>query len=263
VIAYDYTGYGHSEGEASISEIHTDIEVVSKFARNVLQIQISDLILFGCNIGSIPTLHLATQEDYKGIKGIILISPISSGVRIISNDIKMKELERMKNYDIFYSIRGISNIRCNVLVIHGMKDNVIPFEGSKHLSKHILHLHEWFPKKGDNGNILTIYRTKFLIRVKSFIEYLNYRKSKCPSSEKYSDGNEDFINSCIENGITDLDKISSSQTYNSLKIDLYRHKYNFQNTHSMIASSCPFDSKLEDNVFDNSRDSYQNGTNGI
>jgi hypothetical protein len=189
-------------------------------------------------------MFLATQEEYKTIKGIILMSPVTTGVRIISSDMKIKELERMKYYDIFYNLRGISNIRCHVLVIHGFKDNIVPIENSKQLSKHILNLHEWFPKKGDNGNILTLYRTKFIIRVKSFFEYINYRISKGLSSEKYSDGNEDFINSCIENGISDIDKISS---YRSLKI-----KKTFHYAHSMIGNSCPFETKLDNSEIDNS-----------
>jgi hypothetical protein len=253
VLAYDYTGYGHSDGEASINELHIDIEHVAKFANYVLKIQTQDLILFGCNIGSIPTMHLATQSEYSNIKGIILISPVSTGVRIIYSDLNIKQLKKMKNYDIYHNVRGISNIKSNVLLIHGMKDDIIPFESSKELSKHILNINEWFPKKGDNGNILTIYRTKFIIRCKSFFEYLNYRKSR--SSGKYSDSNDDYINSCIENGYIGLDKILSSPVYNSFKFGSHRNQSH--NTHSMIAFSCPFDSK--DSFVNKANDSEVNG----
>jgi hypothetical protein len=256
ILTYDYTGYGHSNGVTTLDEIYSDIEEVGRFAKNILHVPTNELILFGCNIGSLPSLHLATQSEYNNIKGIILMSPVSTGVRIISTDIKIKQLERMKNYDIYHDIRGISNIRCNVLLIHGMKDDVIPVESSKELAKHILSLHEWTPKKGDNGNILTIYRTKFIIKCKSFFEYLNYRKSKSRHNEKYEDANEDYINSCIENGFMTLDHLSTTPVYNTLQYtDIYEYRKRIQNTHSMTGHSCPFDTKYDENAFNSFKDS--------
>lgn len=205
----------------------------------------------GFNIGSIPTIHLATQSEYNNMKGIILVSPISTGVRIIHSDLKIKELAKVANYDIYSNIRGISSIRCNVLLIHGIKDEIIPFKSSKELSKHILNLHEWYPKKGNNGNILTYYRTKFIIRCKSFFEYINFRKSK--SSGKYSDPDE-YINICIENGYIGMDKMLSN---NSL-IDYSKYRKPINNTHSMIGASCPFDSKYDESL-SSYRDSFVNG----
>jgi surfactin synthase thioesterase subunit len=171
VIAYDYSGYGKSEGSSSEREIYNDIEEVADFMKNILNVKTKETILLGQSLGSAPSIHLAHQGQFSEIRAVILISPIASGIKLVSPEIKVEDLEKI---DVFSNIKKISDVSCPIFMIHGQKDEIIPIEQSIELAKYIKHPYEWHPRKGDHSNILTEYRTKFFQKCKFFFEYLNF-----------------------------------------------------------------------------------------
>lgn len=152
-------------------------------------------MLFGHSLGSAPTVHLASkaniineqinskttpnQSPYsfnfipKKFKAVVLLSPISSGIKIISPSIDIKDLDSI---DVFCNNSKIKNIDCPIFLIHGQKDEVIPFKTIKEMTIEIPELYEWFPKHGNHSNILTRYRSKFFQKMKFFIDYIEYNK---------------------------------------------------------------------------------------
>lgn len=170
MIAYDYSGYGRSEGTPSEQEMYSDIEHVGCFA-NFLNIVSKDIILFGHSLGSAPTVHLATK--YSDIRAVILMAPIASGIKLVSPHCEIKELEKV---DVFCNLKKVSDISCPIMLIHGKKDEVIPVEQSMEMTKYMQSPFEWYPADGDHNNIVTKYRLKFYQKCMSFFQYICYQK---------------------------------------------------------------------------------------
>lgn len=174
IIAYDYTGYGHSEGIPNEKDIYSDIEHVMDYALAYKQISLEKIILFGSSIGSVPSVSIASSARFCSIKGCILISPISIGSDLIKDSDKPTE----GNADVLNNLILAKEIMCRVFLIHGKIDKTIPVQQSYDLMKEMKNASSWYPNKGTHSNITTLYRSKYYQKLKDFFKYVNDCYSK-------------------------------------------------------------------------------------
>lgn len=121
--AYDYPGYGHSEGSPTEEGCNRNIKAAWQHLTNELGIDPSDIIIAGQSVGSGPSVWLAENVDEAGL---ILLSPFTSIYRVA---VKYPIYPN----DKFTNIKRIANIASPLLIIHGTKDKVIPYKHSKQL----------------------------------------------------------------------------------------------------------------------------------
>jgi fermentation-respiration switch protein FrsA (DUF1100 family) len=118
-VVYEYTGYGESNGKIPIDRsLYEDIETVYIYLTENLNIDPNTIILFGRSIGSGPSCFLA--EKYP-VAGLILHSALMSALRVVFN------LRWTLPFDKFPNIDRIPNIDCPIFVIHGRRDEIVPF----------------------------------------------------------------------------------------------------------------------------------------
>ena len=118
VLAYDYRGYGLSQGgRASAAKATEDAEAVYAYATGPLGIAPARLVLYGRSVGSGPTLALAARHSAAGV---VLESAFTSAFRVVTR-------VRIFPFDRFPNIGLIGQVHCPVLVIHGTADEVVPF----------------------------------------------------------------------------------------------------------------------------------------
>lgn len=124
ILLYDYTGYGTSRGRPSERNCYNDIESVFKYLVDTKNVKTQDIILYGRSLGSGPTVHLAHLLSLNNIhlRGVILQSPISSAVRVVS-----ESLAKIPGVDMFENIKKIGSIHFPILIVHGDSDQVVPF----------------------------------------------------------------------------------------------------------------------------------------
>jgi hypothetical protein len=82
VVCYDYSGYGESGGVAQENNTYQDIKAVYKYCVEHVTTDAANIILYGQSVGSGPVCHLAYKN--KDIGGIILHSPFTSGMRVLT-----------------------------------------------------------------------------------------------------------------------------------------------------------------------------------
>jgi fermentation-respiration switch protein FrsA (DUF1100 family) len=128
-VAIEYPGYSIYYQEKSAQTIEEDALVVFDYFVKEIGVNEKDIIICGRSIGSGPAVYLAANRDPGAF---ILISPFKS-IRETANSIlgflKFIVADRFRNIDI------ISKATCPLLLIHGQKDNLIPFEHSIELSQ--------------------------------------------------------------------------------------------------------------------------------
>lgn len=117
VFAYDYHGYGTSEGKASERALYVDIDAAYAYLTGPLAIPPERIILLGFSLGSGPSVDLAAR---KPVAGLILQSAFTSAYRT------------MTRYPIFLcdkfrNLAKMEQVRCPVLIIHGRNDRNISF----------------------------------------------------------------------------------------------------------------------------------------
>ncbi|KAH9075164.1 hypothetical protein LEN26_007908 [Aphanomyces euteiches] len=123
VMAYDYTGYGISVGIPSEEAIFSDIEAAFAYLVTVKKTPAHRIILYGRSLGTGPTCYLAAKQSklQNPIGGVILQSPLLSIYRVAF------QFRFSLPGDLFCNIDRVGDIESPVTIIHGTRDEVIPF----------------------------------------------------------------------------------------------------------------------------------------
>jgi abhydrolase domain-containing protein 17 len=123
VFAYDYQGYGTSQGEPSESNAFGDVEAAYNYLTERLGVQGENIISYGHSLGGAMAIDIATK---KPVAGLIVESSFTTAFRVLTRI-------PILPFDKFRSIDKIGKVKCPVLVIHGAQDNMIVPEHGKAL----------------------------------------------------------------------------------------------------------------------------------
>lgn len=127
ILAYDYPGYGLSEGKPTEAGCYRNIHAAWLYLTDDLGVPEEEICLVGQSVGSGPSIWLAEQNEPAAL---VLISPFKSINRV---PFKINPFP----YDRFPNIDRIANVSCPLLVIHGDQDTVIdPSHGADVYAKH-------------------------------------------------------------------------------------------------------------------------------
>ncbi len=142
VIAYDYRGYGLSDGKPSESNTYGDITAVYDYLTKTLKIPPEKIIVYGRSVGSGPSCYLA---EHKKAAGLVIQSGFVSAFRVVTNI-------AIVPFDKFPNLSRMKNIKCPVLFIHGRRDRVVPFWHGEKLfnAANAPKMHYWVDLAGHN-----------------------------------------------------------------------------------------------------------------
>jgi abhydrolase domain-containing protein 17 len=107
----------------SEAKVYNDVLAVYEHLNKRLGIQPSNIILYGRSVGSGPTCFLGQKLSLEGTPcaGIILQSPLLSAYRVAFN------FRFTMAGDVFPNIDRIGEINSPIFIIHGTRDEVVPF----------------------------------------------------------------------------------------------------------------------------------------
>jgi fermentation-respiration switch protein FrsA (DUF1100 family) len=117
VLAFDYRGYGTSDGSPSEKNAYEDVETVYQFLTEKLGCPPDRVIVLGRSLGGAVAMHLACR---KNLAGLVIESSFITALRVVTR-IPLSPFDKFRNID------KIKNVHCPVLVIHGRVDEVVPF----------------------------------------------------------------------------------------------------------------------------------------
>jgi len=116
VFAFDYSGYGTSDGQAAEKKIYQEAEACYDYLLEQKKIPPEKIIVFGRSLGGAAALHLASR---KQIAGLILESSFVSAFRVVT-------CIPLFPFDKFRNLEKLKVVHCPILVIHGKKDRIVP-----------------------------------------------------------------------------------------------------------------------------------------
>ncbi|XP_059293347.1 uncharacterized protein LOC132046661 isoform X2 [Lycium ferocissimum] len=151
------------------------------------------LILYGQSVGSGPTVDLASRVP--NLRGVVLHSPILSGVRVLY------PVKRTYWFDIYKNIDKISAVNCPVLVIHGTTDEVVDCSHGKQLWELCKEKYEPLWINGGGHCNLELY-PEYIKHLKKFVIGLGKPKPATNGSQKEST-EPDNQSKPAESGATD------------------------------------------------------------
>ena len=117
VLMYDYRGYGTSEGTPSYRKIQKDASSVYRWLVEEKNVAPATIIAHGRSLGGAVAVWTAANHE---VGGLMVESSFASAFRV-------KTTVPLLPWDKFNSVRSIKKVNCPVLVMHGTKDEVLPF----------------------------------------------------------------------------------------------------------------------------------------
>ncbi|KAK4789202.1 hypothetical protein SAY86_020521 [Trapa natans] len=175
IMAYDYSGYGQSTGKPTECNTYADIDAVYKCLKDDYGVKDEQLILYGQSVGSGPTVHLASRLE--NLRGVVLHSPILSGLRVLY------PVKKTYWFDIFKNIDKIGGVTCPVLVIHGTADEVVHCSHGKQLWELCKQKYEPVWINGGGHCNLELY-AEYIKQLKKFVISLNKVKANTDDGSK-------------------------------------------------------------------------------
>jgi hypothetical protein len=125
VFAYDYHGYGTSDGTPSEKTTYEDAEAAYDYLVDKLGCPPDRIIALGRSLGGGAATHLACR---KKLAGLILEGAFVTAFRVATH-VPLLPFDKFKNID------KIKQVHCPVLVIHGKNDKIVPFWHGEKLFK--------------------------------------------------------------------------------------------------------------------------------
>lgn len=123
VLAVDYPGYGLSPGKPSETGTLRAADAAFDHLVSVRGFAPENIVVWGRSLGTGPAVDLAARRH---VRGVILEAPFTSTFRTVT---KVKLLP----FDRFDSLAKIDRVQSPLLVIHGERDEVVPFEHGREL----------------------------------------------------------------------------------------------------------------------------------
>jgi pimeloyl-ACP methyl ester carboxylesterase len=120
VLAYDYRGYGRSEGEPSEEGVHRDVLGAWDHLR-ARGVAPGRIVAFGESLGAAVSVRLATERPCAGL---VLVSPftrLADVARVHYGPLGVLAGTR------FDTVARIGRVRGPLLVAHGDRDEIVPF----------------------------------------------------------------------------------------------------------------------------------------
>ena len=122
LIISGYRGYGRSSGEPSEKGIYIDGRTVLNYVVNTLNYKSEDIYIYGRSLGTTVAVEVSQNIE---LGGVILITPFTSSYDFAKE--KVNRLFACFGSGYFQSIKKINNLKSPLLIIHGTKDEVVPY----------------------------------------------------------------------------------------------------------------------------------------
>jgi pimeloyl-ACP methyl ester carboxylesterase len=130
VIAFDYRGYGDSTGEPSEIGLIADTEAVYKYVTGELGLK--EIFLYGRSLGGAVAIQYAAllgQRNDPYIRGLIVENTFTSIADMIDEIFPFLNWSIIKKFFLrlkWESHKWIQFVACPILLIVGMKDELVP-----------------------------------------------------------------------------------------------------------------------------------------
>jgi len=122
LLAFDYRGYGESDGAPSEQGLYRDADAAYRFLREIRGVPADRIVVFGHSLGSAVAIHLASRQPAAGliVEGA-LTSATDRGGELYPY-LPIRWIARSR----FSSIDKVSGIAVPKLFLHAADDDVIP-----------------------------------------------------------------------------------------------------------------------------------------
>lgn len=163
VLAWDYPGYGTSDGSPSERSILKVADLIWNAIPEQYGYRHDQVILYGRSVGSGPATWLANRYTAAGL---ILEGGFTSTFRV---GVPVKLLP----WDIFDNLSRIRDVRCPILILHGTDDETVPYTHGRTLYEAAPDpKHFTWVQGGRHNDLIEMYPDTYYSSLERFIRFI-------------------------------------------------------------------------------------------
>jgi fermentation-respiration switch protein FrsA (DUF1100 family) len=167
VFAYDYQGYGTSQGKSTEKTAYDDENTAYDYLTLTLKTPPDRIIILGRSVGTGPAVHLAARRP---VAALILQSPFLSAFRVVTRI-------PILPFDKFSNDKEIGRVHCPLLIVHGTEDEVISIAHGQKLFALAHEPKQFFAVQGAGHNDLNdVGGARYLETLQTFAKSLPVEK---------------------------------------------------------------------------------------
>ena len=175
-------------GDPSEEHCYADVDAAYSYLRDTLQVPARNVVLYGRSLGSGPSCYLASRTADEGMPlgGLILHAPFQSVYRVVLESGCTLPGDKFPNIDF------LPFVRSPVMLIHGTKDQIVPFHHSEQLLSVVEPPYRATPlliEGMGHNNIHPMVRPLFVERIAEFMKE-HVKRSSSSSGNRRSSNNE-------------------------------------------------------------------------
>lgn len=166
LLAYDYRGYGESEGVPSEDGVYADAEAAYRYLTDSLHVPTSRIILFGHSLGTGVTIELARHVPAAGLIVEDAYTSVADRGQEVFPLLPIKLIARSR----FASIEKVGSLRLPKLFLHARNDQTIPIAHGRRVFAAAAEPKEWVELEAGHGDAYALERARYYGSIGRFIQ---------------------------------------------------------------------------------------------
>jgi fermentation-respiration switch protein FrsA (DUF1100 family) len=168
LLAFDYRGYGESEGSPSEAGLYRDADAAYRYLRENLSVSPSRIIIFGHSLGSAVAIDLASRVPSAGlIAEGAFTSAVDRGAELYPYiPVRWIAASRFSSFD------KISRVTVPKLFLHAVRDEVIPLAHGRRVYQKATEPKRFVELQGGHGDAFEADSTRYFGAVADFLRSL-------------------------------------------------------------------------------------------
>ncbi|MGQ0764321.1 MAG: alpha/beta hydrolase [Gemmatimonadota bacterium] len=168
VLAFDYRGFGASEGEPFEEGLYEDAEASWRFLRDSLDVPPANIVIFGHSLGSGVAIDLASRVE----AGALIVEGAYTSVADRGQELYPWLPVRLVASEQFPSITKIARVNVPKLFLHSPSDAVIPFEHGRRLFDASAEPRFFVAVEGGHENAYSVDRERYFSAIAALLATL-------------------------------------------------------------------------------------------
>ena len=166
ILAVDYRGYGKSEGKPDEAGVYQDADAAYDYLIKQRHFRAEDIIIYGHSLGGAVAVNLASRRPCGGL----IVQSSFTNARAMARRMFAIPLIAYVVKSRFDSLQKIREVHAPILIVHGTRDEVVPFRMGQQLFAAAPEPKRFYPIEGaGHNNLMEVGGERYLACLQRFV----------------------------------------------------------------------------------------------
>jgi fermentation-respiration switch protein FrsA (DUF1100 family) len=167
ILAVDYRGYGKSEGKPDEAGVYHDADAAYDYLIKQRHFRAQDIIIYGHSLGGAVAVNLASRRPCGGL----IVQSSFTSARAMARRMFAIPLIQYVVKSRFDSQQLIRDVHAPILIVHGTRDEVVPFAMGQQLFAAAPEPKSFYPIEwAGHNNLMEVGGEPYLACLRRFVE---------------------------------------------------------------------------------------------